>query len=402
MDTIGFLRVSLTFGSKVVTKDKVVTYGILQANDAKLTVNSNGHVFHIFVNGVQTDQDQLRSVTEAILISLLVQCSCHGPRADFFLFVLWSLCGIGCINWDSLLPSLLSSVSSAELPVGQLSQAVPTDSSSSLSQTGMLPPPSTIANSSNFQSSNPASPLTSVHTIGSPAQSTIEPLSCSAMSPGIVVFASAMATLGLQILFESAREIITKAQPERDPVKEKWMIGIMVAATLVKVALMTYCRRFKNEIVRAYAQDHFFDVITNSIGLATAVLAIKFYWWLDPVGAILIALYTISNWAKTVMENVWSLIGKTAPPEFLAKLTYLCWNHNKEIKHIDTVRAYTFGSNYFVEVDIVVSEEMSLAQAHDIGETLQDKLEKLPEIERAFVHTDFNITHKLEHKPKVV
>jgi len=111
-----------------------------------------------------------------------------------------------------------------------------------------------------------------------------------------------------------------------------------------------------------------------------------------------IAVYTISNWAKTVMENVWSLIGKTAPPEYLAKITYLCWNHDKEIKHIDTLRAYTFGTNYFVEVDIVVSEEMSLIQAHDIGETLQDKLEKLPEIERAFVHVDLNTTHKLEHK----
>ncbi|TKY69263.1 Metal tolerance protein 10 [Spatholobus suberectus] len=229
------------------------------------------------------------------------------------------------------------------------------------------------------------------------------PIGKNRMQPvGIVVFASVMATLGLQILLESAREIMTKAQPERDSVKEKWMIGIMVTATVVKVVLMTYCRRFKNEIVRAYAQDHFFDVITNSIGLATAVLAIKFYWWLDPVGAILIAIYTISNWAKTVMENVWSLIGKTAPPEYLAKLTYLCWNHHEEITHIDTVRAYTFGSNYFVEVDIVVSEEMSLSQAHDIGETLQDKLEKLPEIERAFVHIDFNTTHKLEHKTKVV
>ncbi|XP_061375286.1 mediator of RNA polymerase II transcription subunit 23 isoform X2 [Gastrolobium bilobum] len=129
------------------------------------------------------DQDQLRSVTEAILISLVLQCSGHGPRADFLLFVLRSLCGIGYINWDTFLPSLLSSVSSAELPVGQLSQAVPAVPSSTLSQSGMLPPPSMIANSSNFQSSNPASPLPSVHTIGSPAQSTIEPLSCAALSP---------------------------------------------------------------------------------------------------------------------------------------------------------------------------------------------------------------------------
>ncbi|XP_012465936.1 metal tolerance protein 9 [Gossypium raimondii] len=227
------------------------------------------------------------------------------------------------------------------------------------------------------------------------------PIGKNRMQPvGIVVFASVMATLGLQILFESGRELLIKAQPERDPVKEKWMIGIMVSVTLVKLVLMLYCRRFQNEIVKAYAQDHFFDVITNSIGLGTAVLAIKFYWWLDPLGAILIALYTMGNWANTVMDNVWALIGKTAPPEYLAKLTYLIWNHHEEIRHIETVRAYTFGSQYFVEVHIVLPQDMTLPQSHNIGQTLEDKLEQLPEVERAFVHVDFDTIHPPEHKPK--
>ncbi|XP_028797412.1 metal tolerance protein 9-like [Neltuma alba] len=227
------------------------------------------------------------------------------------------------------------------------------------------------------------------------------PVGKNRMQPvGIVVFASVMATLGLQILFESARQIITKAQPDRDEEKEKWMVGIMVGATVVKVGLMSYCRRFKNEIVRAYAQDHFFDVITNSVGLASAVLAIKFFWWLDPLGAILIAVYTISNWARTVMENVWSLIGRTAPAEYLAKVTYLIWNHDERIEHINTVRAYTFGCNYFVEVDIVLPQHTPLPLAHDIGETLQRKLEKLPEIERAFVHVDLDADHKPSHNPQ--
>ncbi|CAK7326054.1 unnamed protein product [Dovyalis caffra] len=227
------------------------------------------------------------------------------------------------------------------------------------------------------------------------------PIGKQRMQPvGIVIFASVMATLGLQILFESGRELVIRAQPERDPNKEKWMIGIMVSVTVVKFVLMVYCRRFNNEIISAYAQDHFFDVVTNSIGLGTAVLAIKFYWWIDPIGAILIALYTMSNWAKTVVENVWSLIGRTAPPEYLAKLTYLIWNHHKEIKHIETVRAYTFGCQYFVEVHIVLPQDMSLDQAHNIGETLEEKLEQLPEVERAFVHVDFDATHQLEHRSK--
>lgn len=112
-----------------------------------------------------------------------------------------------------------------------------------------------------------------------------------------------------------------------------------------------------------------------------------------------IALYTMGNWANTVMENVWSLIGRTAPGEYIAKLIYLIWNHHEDIKHIETVRAYTFGCHYFVEVDIVLPGDMSLCEAHNIGETLQEKLEQLHEVERAFVHVDFNATHQLEHNP---
>ncbi|KAM1004088.1 hypothetical protein ACFX2C_004325 [Malus domestica] len=229
------------------------------------------------------------------------------------------------------------------------------------------------------------------------------PIGKKRMQPvGIIVFASVMATLGLQILIECGRELISQSPPAKmNRTQENWMIGIMVSVTVVKFVLMVYCRRFKNEIVRAYAQDHFFDVITNSVGLAAAVLAVRFFWWIDPTGAIIIALYTINTWTKTVLENVHALIGRTAPPDFLAKLTYLIWNHHEEIEHIDTVRAYTFGSHYFVEVDIVLPEDMLLNKAHNIGETLQEKLEQLPEVERAFVHIDFEFTHRPEHKNSV-
>ncbi|XP_057476934.1 metal tolerance protein 11-like [Actinidia eriantha] len=226
------------------------------------------------------------------------------------------------------------------------------------------------------------------------------PIGKKRMQPlGILVFASVMATLGLQIILESVRTLayddiafnLTKEQ-------EKWVVGIMLSVTLVKLLLVVYCRSFTNEIVKAYAQDHFFDVITNSIGLIAALLANYFSDWMDPVGAIILALYTIRTWSLTVLENVNSLVGRSAAPEYLQKLTYLCWNHHKAIRHIDTVRAYTFGSHYFVEVDIVLPAGMPLREAHDIGEHLQEKLELLPEIERAFVHLDYEYTHKPEHK----
>lgn len=78
----------------------------------------------------------------------------------------------------------------------------------------------------------------------------------------------------------------------------------------------------------------------------------------------------------------------------------MSFNHHKKIANIDTVRAFHFGTNFLVEVDIVLPEQMALKEAHDIGESLQQKLERLTEVERAFVHLDYEFTHnpKSEHK----
>ena len=67
------------------------------------------------------------------------------------------------------------------------------------------------------------------------------------------------------------------------------MIGVMTFVTMVQFMLAFYCRRFENKIVRAYAEHHSSNVKTNLIGLAAAVLAIRYYWWIDPTGAIIVS-----------------------------------------------------------------------------------------------------------------
>ncbi|TKW41838.1 hypothetical protein SEVIR_1G343700v4 [Setaria viridis] len=216
---------------------------------------------------------------------------------------------------------------------------------------------------------------------------------------GIIVFAAIMATLGFQVLVKAIEQLVEN-KPVAKMTSEQliWLYSIMLSATAVKLALWFYCKSSGNSIVRAYAKDHYFDVITNVVGLVAAVLGDKFVWWIDPAGAVLLAVYTIVNWSKTVLENAVTLVGRCAPPEMLQMLTYLAMKHDTRVKRVDTVRAYSFGALYFVEVDIELSEDMPLREAHTIGESLQEKIEKLPEVERAFVHIDFESTHKPEHK----
>lgn len=52
-----------------------------------------------------------------------------------------------------------------------------------------------------------------------------------------------------------------------------------------------------------------------------------------------------------------------------------------------------FFQHYFVEVDVVMDASTPLWKAHDISQQLQDKIEVLPNVGRAFVHVDHEATH---------
>jgi divalent metal cation (Fe/Co/Zn/Cd) transporter len=117
---------------------------------------------------------------------------------------------------------------------------------------------------------------------------------------------------------------------------------------------------------------------------------------IDPIGAILISVYIIFCWLKQLREQVRNLSGYAAEPEFLQKITWLTLHHSPLIQKIDTVRAFHFGTSFLVEVEVILPETMSLKQAHDIGDGLQNKLESIPEVERAFVHLDY-VVEALEY-----
>ena len=227
----------------------------------------------------------------------------------------------------------------------------------------------------------------------------------------IVILSVVMSVASLLLIKESITKIVVFSQ-DTDSIKPNYdivTIVITVATVLIKLALFIVCRKVKTPLCEALATDHRNDVLSNTVVIIcgfigseqmyekSGVLGLEY---VDPIGAILISIYIAYSWWETGYEQITLLTGHTAKPEFLNKLTWLALNHNKEIKYIDTVRAFHFGTNFLVELDIVLPEDMNLKDAHDIGESLQQKLEKFPEVERAFVHLDYEYEHNpnIEHK----
>jgi divalent metal cation (Fe/Co/Zn/Cd) transporter len=76
----------------------------------------------------------------------------------------------------------------------------------------------------------------------------------------------------------------------------------------------------------------------------------------------------------------------------------MAYRFSNKILSVETVRAYYVGDRLLVEVDIVLPPECRLQEAHDIGEALQDALERMDIVERAFVHLDYTAEHEIEHR----
>lgn len=150
--------------------------------------------------------------------------------------------------------------------------------------------------------------------------------------------------------------------------------------------------------LEALSQDHYNDSLSN--GIAAVALVLSLYspnlWFVDPFGAILISLYIIYSWYHTGKEQIEQLTGKSAPDDFIDELLQLA-EHFDERMVVDTCRAYHFGPKFLVELEVVLPKHTLLVESHDLGMELQYEIEGREEVERCFVHIDYETRDYDEH-----
>ncbi|KAL1234836.1 Metal tolerance protein [Trichinella spiralis] len=201
----------------------------------------------------------------------------------------------------------------------------------------------------------------------------------------------------LQVIFKSLEAIISQTV---ETYLEKSTLMIMILTVLTKFTMWTICKRFSDANLQILAKDHFNDCISNFFGILFAMLGQYLWNYLDPLGAILISAHLLCTWIETASEQVSIISGKTASPFIVSRLIKVCLDHEPSLRHIETVLAYHYGLKYLVEVHVVLDEQLSLKEAHDISESLQRKMENLQYVERAFVHVDYNLDHKPDDEHK--
>lgn len=215
---------------------------------------------------------------------------------------------------------------------------------------------------------------------------------------GNIAFCFIMTAVSFILIAFSARQLAVGASENTTEFHLPSVIAVVIAFT-TKLGLFLYCWALKDiySQIRILWQDHRNDLLINGFGILTSVGGSKLKWWIDPMGAIIISCLISVIWLRTAFSEFMLLVGVTASVDMHQLITYICVTHSPEISGIDTVRCYHSGPRLIAEVDVVMNPEASLRATHDVAEELQIKLESLPDIERAYVHVDYETTHKPEH-----
>lgn len=164
---------------------------------------------------------------------------------------------------------------------------------------------------------------------------------------GIILFCALMTTVAVQLIIESARSL-GAGETESDEL-HIIPLSFVGVAIFSKFCLFCYCfwlRRYP--AAHIFFIDHRNDLAVNIFGLIMSIVGDRFVWYLDPVGAICIALLILFSWVSTAFDNVWLLVGKSAPREFVNKCIYVSLTHDTRIQKVDTVSSFPSSRLYLV------------------------------------------------------
>jgi len=248
--------------------------------------------------------------------------------------------------------------------------------------------------------------------------SALYPAGAARLEPiGVLTCAALMGMASFEVIKESLADLSPFFLPDsahaisevhisvegEQSMRSFWSMFIIV---VVKVLLLGFCRMASKEssnltrdpTLSALSQDHLNDALSNVVACAALLCAISApsLWYLDPLGAILISVYIIYSWYTTAQEQIEQLTGKAAPEDFLSRISETASNFDPRME-VDVCRAYHFGPKFLVELEVVLPRDTLLFLSHDLGMELQYEIEGMEEVERCFVHIDYEMRAYDEH-----
>ena len=165
-----------------------------------------------------------------------------------------------------------------------------------------------------------------------------------------------------------------------------------VISIVVKEAMFWYTRNAAKKInsgaLMAEAWHHRSDAL-SSVGSFIGILGARMgYPLLDPIASLVICLMILYAAYEVFKDAMDKMVDHSADEE-TDKAMHALVKRVPGVEHVDSLHTRIFGNRMYVDVEISVSDNLSLLQAHRIAETVHAALEaNFPLVKHCMVHVN--------------
>lgn len=188
---------------------------------------------------------------------------------------------------------------------------------------------------------------------------------------------------GLEKIFSNSSELV---------IPGKIALIAAVISILLKEGMFWYTIKAANAIrsdaLRADAWHHRSDALSSIgslLGIGAAILGFPIF---DPIASLLICLMIIKTAYDIAKDAISKLVDTACEEETITAMTAVALAQPGVLR-VDSIKTRTFGSKFYVDIEISADGNLSLYEAHDIASAVHHSIEKeFPTAKHCMVHVN--------------
>ncbi len=202
---------------------------------------------------------------------------------------------------------------------------------------------------------------------------------------GLVVTVS-----GFYIIYEGVMKIIHKESVEKIGSSIVVMVVSIITVGFLVWFLSYVHKKTGNMVIKADLLHYKTDLFSNSaVLLSLGIIYFTDWFWIDAIFGIAIGIYIVREAFELIEEGVFVLLDASLPEDEVKKIEEII-THDRRVSDFHFLKTRQAGKVKFVEVHIVLKPDISLLEAHKIGDSIEDKIREIDKeyIWHILIHLD--------------
>lgn len=202
-----------------------------------------------------------------------------------------------------------------------------------------------------------------------------------------------VAAVGVFILYQGVFGLIDYFTNNNYERESSFVLLIVVACVAIVVKMGMFfatnkmAKKHQLSSLKADSYNHLFDIFATTAALIGIIMALNGIYFGEYIAQIIIAFVIIRIAVKMFLESISYLVDEAPEAKVVSDVNDLILSV-AGVESIDVLKIRKHMQKLYVEVEINVSNKLSLEQAHDISEVVHDAVEDKFDVVHCAVHVN--------------